>query len=349
VSARTDWTIDEIVVPATVDAPDAGDFVEAVEVGNAVEEHSIGTRDTGWSPEELLPIWQDPYERRRMVVARLDGRIVGRGTYEVQSGEPRSGWVFADVLPEHRSRGIGTALAERVERMARDEGRTVLQAFALQRMPTGGRVPAPTGFGAAPSDDDGGRFLLHRGYRLTQVERMSRLPLPAEVPALPDAPGYALEFWEGPTPQRFVDDIAVLSARMSTDAPMGEADVEPEEWDAARVRDADERNGRGGRRWITAAARHEASGRLVAFTQLAIPVDPGRPVFQWATLVLEEHRGHRLGMLVKVANLERLTRSAPGHPSVYTWNAEENTHMLRVNDALGFAAVGVASNWRRDL
>ena len=59
------------------------------------------------------------------------------------------------------------------------------------------------------------------------------------------------------------------------------------------------------------------------------------------TLVLKEHRGHRLGMLLKVANLEFLQRERPGHPAVTTFNAAENEHMLAVNDALGFVPVRV--------
>jgi len=65
--------------------------------------------------------------------------------------------------------------------------------------------------------------------------------------------------------------------------------------------------------------------------------------------VLREHRGHSLGMLLKVANLKHLERVSAGHPSIITFNAEENSHMLAVNDALGFEAVGLESAWRKDL
>jgi hypothetical protein len=68
---------------------------------------------------------------------------------------------------------------------------------------------------------------------------------------------------------------------------------------------------------------------------------------QYATLVRREFRGHRLGMLVKIANLAQLERVDPGHPSILTFNAEENRHMLDVNEALGFRAFGSAGCWRR--
>lgn len=98
---------------------------------------------------------------------------------------------------------------------------------------------------------------------------------------------------------------------------------------------------------ITAAVEHAPTRRLVAFTELSVPSEPTRPVEQQDTLVLSEHRGRRLGMLAKAANLVRLQRDHPGHPSVTTLNAEENRHMLSVNEAGGFVAVGYEGAWRK--
>jgi GNAT superfamily N-acetyltransferase len=91
------------------------------------------------------------------------------------------------------------------------------------------------------------------------------------------------------------------------------------------------------------------TGTLVGFTQLGVPADVARPVTQEDTLVLRDHRGHRLGMLLKVANLQHLERVAPGHPGVLTWNAEENRAMLDVNEAVGFVPIGYEGAWRKDL
>lgn len=48
-------------------------------------------------------------------------------------------------------------------------------------------------------------------------------------------------------------------------------------------------------------------------------------------------------MLLKVANLER---ERPGHPSVITFNAEENRHMLSVNEAVGFTPFVYEGAWK---
>ena len=91
------------------------------------------------------------------------------------------------------------------------------------------------------------------------------------------------------------------------------------------------------------------TGHLVGFTVLSVPQQAHRSAAQYATLVLREHRGHRLGMLLKVANLVHLERVSPGHPSVTTFNAEENRHMLAVNEALGFRPILVEGAFERPL
>lgn len=100
---------------------------------------------------------------------------------------------------------------------------------------------------------------------------------------------------------------------------------------------------------MTAAIEHAPTGHLVGFSSLSVPAQPHRCVAQYATLVLREHRGNRLGMLLKVANLHHLEQVAPGHPSVTTFNAEENRHMLSVNESLGFTPIGYEAAWRKDL
>ena len=63
--------------------------------------------------------------------------------------------------------------------------------------------------------------------------------------------------------------------------------------------------------------------------------------------MLRDHRGHRLGMLVKAANLVQLLRSPRDATAVTTFNAEDNRPMLDVNEALGFEAIGLEGNWQK--
>lgn len=346
------FDISELRLPDAIDgSPEATAFSEMVRVRNDIERTVIGSYDLAVEPAELLAIARNPYDTWRCFVARIDGRIVARGLYEVQGADDdaRSAWVTAEVLPEWRRRGIGGALLERFVDIARGEGRAILQGGAYH-LPggEGPQLTPPTGFGAVPAEDETVRFVTARGFRLAQVDRISRLELPSGA-ARPTAPGgYELLLWDGSTPDEHLDDMAVLHARMSTDPPLGDVDWTPEQWDAERVRENDARRGQDGRLWLTAAVRHEASGRLVGFTDLSVPPETHRPVMQMDTIVMAEHRGHRLGMLLKLANLHALDSAAPGRPAIYTWNAEENRHMLSVNESVGFVAIGYESSWRRD-
>ncbi|MFM9877249.1 MAG: GNAT family N-acetyltransferase, partial [Rhodoglobus sp.] len=258
--------------------------------------------------------------------------------------------------PAYRRQGIGSALIRGLEDFARLDQRpkTVVYHGAVD-LP-GDKLVPPTGSGSVPADDTAVRFLLKHGYRLEQVERMSRLPLP--VPDLKSllaaaiaetGPDYRLRFWIGPTPEQWRADVAVLGNRMSTDAPSAGLEEPEETWTVERVIAADERDKASPRTRFVAAAEHVPTGRLAGFTILSVPRQRERSVAQYATLVLREHRGHRLGMLLKVANLEQLERVAPGHPSVTTFNAEENRHMLSVNEALGFVPIASEGAWRKDL
>jgi len=86
-------------------------------------------------------------------------------------------------------------------------------------------------------------------------------------------------------------------------------------------------------------------GRLVAFTDLAVPLARPERAHQGGTLVLHEHRGHRLGALVKAAVLREVLASHPQVPRISTVNAEGNRPMVAVNEALGFVPAGNLSSW----
>lgn len=352
--------VEETPLPARLgDDAASDDFRASVEVRNVCEEAGYGSPDVRVSPERLLAAWNDPYAPHRHFLVRVDGRVVGRAMHERALDDGTGAcWLDVRVLPEHRGCGIGRALAEHVERVAREEGGTHAIVYAASPEGPGPRLDAASGVGSIPADNPEARFLLRRGYRLEQVVRASRLPLPvdddrlrAQLHAARRRTGasYRVHRWEGVTPARFRDDLAVLLTRMSTDAPQAGLGEPEDVWTAERVAEREGATVAGGLQLLTAAAEDASDGRLVAFTQLGVPGDPGQPVEQEDTLVLREHRGNRLGMLVKLENLDQLRQRHPGHPSVLTWNAGENRHMLAVNEAIGFAPMAHEGAWRLEL
>ena len=125
----TDFTIEKLTIPASIDAPDAAGFIEMTHVRNEVEADVVGSHMLAYEPAELLPNWQNPYEPQVCLVAKVDGRIVARGLYMPVSEEgANDAWLSVEVLPEFRCKGIGSALYEQLAGMCASEGRTVEQA-----------------------------------------------------------------------------------------------------------------------------------------------------------------------------------------------------------------------------
>jgi GNAT superfamily N-acetyltransferase len=351
-------TIDELEMPDGLDAPGADAYLAYIAVRNAVEAGVVGTQLLTPRPEELLPEYRNnPTRRRWHATASIDGDVVGRAMVTTRPRTPGVGAYFVvDVLAEHRGHGIGAALMGWVEQTSAAAGETTLKISVAHTGSTSGvRIASPTGFGDLPADDPGVRFLLRHGFTLEQVVRISVLdtaglgdrlpPLLADAQACAGE-GYRPVSWIGPTPAQWLDDLAVLRTRMSTDTPMAGLQAAPDPWDSARVVAHDERIAEAGETVLTTAVEHVETGRLVGFSEIYVP--DGRPAAtQEDTLVLREHRGRRLGMLLKVMTALDLLRTAPRVEAVVTWNAEENRPMLDVNEAMGFRAIGYEGGWQR--
>jgi GNAT superfamily N-acetyltransferase len=346
---------------ANANDPRVVDYRRAVDLRNAVEALGYGSDDFASSAEEDLPSWHREHEPRELFLAQLPHvpEPVGRGFLETRpvDGWPVA-WVAVQVLPEYRRHGIGTALADAVESAAASTGARRLLVYVVSPDAPGERMQAPTGSGSVPLANDEVRFLLARGYRLEQVERGSRLPLPLppddlarrlEHALAASGIDYRLVRWIGGTPVHRREDMATLLTRMSTDAPSAGLDEPEDLWTVERLVAQQESDAKAPVTSLTAAVEHVPSGRLVAFSELSVSDAVSRAVWQEDTLVLREHRGQGLGLLVKLGNLQQLHDERPGHPSVITFNAEENRHMLAINEQLGFLPVGYEGAWRKDL
>src|SRR3712207_1567210 len=128
-------SIDELTIPASLDAPEADDFRATVDVRNACERDGYGTREFEFTAEELLPIWQNlEHEPKRLLAARVRGEIVARGVYETQAdGDSESAWIQVQVHPDYRRLGIGTALSDRLEDMAAEAGKRKVIVYAASK------------------------------------------------------------------------------------------------------------------------------------------------------------------------------------------------------------------------
>src|SRR6185436_7778239 len=108
------------------------------------------------------------------------------------------------------------------------------------------------------------------------------------------ADGYTSITWVGDAPDDVVAEVARLEGRMVIDAPMGELKVEQEKYDADRIRGIEKSLRLRGRRHYHAAARHDATGALAAWTMIAFDAETTSHAWQQTTIVDPDHRGHRL-------------------------------------------------------
>jgi GNAT superfamily N-acetyltransferase len=243
------------------------------------------------------------------------------------------------VHPEHRRAGAGSALLDAVRRRAVEHGRARLVGEVggpFDRALPGEAFAAH--HGASSALDEVRRVL---DLRALDEERLDRL----RADAASRAASYEVVTWTGCPDEGLLEDLALLQARMSTDAPQGDLAWEPEQWDAARVRAYYERVEAVGRLVVSTAVRDLRSGRLVGNTDIGVSRFAPETGYQWNTIVLTEHRGHRLGTLLKVDNVRALREVSPATRWLHTWNAAANRHMVAINEALGFTPVERWAQW----
>jgi GNAT superfamily N-acetyltransferase len=245
--------------------------------------------------------------------------------------------VHLQVTPPRRRSGIGAALLRHAAARAAGMGRATLAGDAREGSAGEAFVRA---LGARRGITE-----IHRILDLAAVPAGKLAGLRAESQGA--ASGYCLLSWEGTVPEDYLGRVAVANAALG-DAPH-DADTEAQVWDVDRVRAGQRRVELQGQRYYTVAVQCADDGEFAGLTQLA--VDPHRPQwgFQELTAVTRPHRGHRLGLLVKVAMLDLLAEREPQLRWILTGNADGNAHMIAINALLGFQLFDRWTSWQLDV
>ena len=297
--------------------------LDLVNSGHAVDDPNVPPvsfrRFRGWWTRGFADIPQQIW-----LASDNDGALIGCYLLQTPERDNRTN-AFLDLIvaPAARRHGIGTALLGHAAGQAQQADRILLMS-------------------GARAGSAGCEFAASVGAKL-EMEEIRRIldvgpELHAKLPGLraeaePHAVGYSLRRWVGLTPDDVIDSIAALNNAMA-DAPHGENE-EPMDWDADRVRREDERAIADGIPCYSVAAIHDATGAAAALTQVYVDPDVTGWAWQGITAVVREHRGHRLGMLVKVDMLEWLAEAEPQVRHSVTFNAAPNKHMVAVNEQLG--------------
>ncbi|MER7458959.1 GNAT family N-acetyltransferase [Micromonospora sp. NPDC126480] len=278
-------------------------------------------------------------------LGRLDGVAAGHLELRLpQLDNTDNASVTLAVHPEHRRRGVGRALLAYAVEVAREHGRKRLFGDTVVALPGGPARPEAGGAFAAAA---GAHAALTEIRRRLDVAAVDHAVLDALLAAAREgATGYRVVGWPGPVPEEHVADVARLESRMNTDAPIGDLELEAENIDAGRIRAVEEVLEARGRRHYHYGAVHEATGRLVAWTMLDVSSRSPWHAWQQTTIVDPDHRGHRLGLLVKIENLRYAMAHEPELRAVDTWNAAVNEHMIAINEQLGFRPVDGWTDWQ---
>jgi len=243
------------------------------------------------------------------------------------------------VHPAGRRRGLGRALLQHAAGRAASNGRIVLNGAARDGSP-----------GEAFARVAGAKPGLAEVQRVLDIGKLEQGKLAGlRGPAERAAAGYSLVSWVGPVPEEYIEQTAAVYNGMA-DAPR-DAEISHEAWDAQRVRErVNGLRSHYGMRDYAVAARHEDTGELAGLTEVSVdPADPGWG-FQVFTVVRREHRGHRLGLLLKIAMMELLATTEPQLERIVTWNGQSNEHMIAVNEAMGYTVFGPpATGFRLDV
>ncbi len=240
---------------------------------------------------------------------------------------------YADIFvaADRRREGIGSRLLDEAVELARGARRRLLSGEAY-----------------APVDADSAAlsFVRSKGFDVVLEDGMKAVDLVAtraswRAMAAEIAPlhrDYRLVTHWDRVPDELMGGYCDINNAFVSLAPSGNADVEDEQWDEARVRNRESRTGPAGRHDVMTFAL-DSSGQVVGLSELFINETAPHRAFQGGTLVVPGHRGHRLGLAVKLANHQALVERFPGVEWMVTGNADVNVNMNAINETLGYRVV----------
>ncbi|WP_193105691.1 GNAT family N-acetyltransferase [Brachybacterium sp. FME24] len=243
--------------------------------------------------------------------------------------------VGVSVHPAHRGRGVATALVEEAVIPAiRESGRSLVEAYG--EIPVDGDPDDP----AQPVN----RLAARLGITRKNVAMCRTLALPLEDSLLEQLQAevdqkigdFRVELWDAEIPEEHLMAYGMLLRQLELDEPDEDVEHEAPDYTPERIRIMIRRLREAGTRPLIAVAV-APDGSFVGNSEVHIQQTPGTTVaWQENTLVMPEHRGHRLGLALKVATHRLLRERAPEVRAVVTWNSQVNPWMIAINEKLGY-------------
>ena len=313
-----------------VDRQDVDALHRFWEIGKAAED--------AYRPYDFYSPWEGAlttYQRgrpgfRNVLIGAYEGdTMVGRVYLNLPELD-NTHLAFADVHvhPDFQRRGVGRALAEHTVARARAEGRRSLICEAYSPL---GEEGVPLKFARAMGFTEA----LEDGIKLVDLVATEPTWDAIEREVAERIDGYTLVAWQDRVPDEQMAGYCRLGEAFNEEAPSGDLELEPEVWTEERVRRGEEQNALSGRHELAVAAI-APDGSMAGLTEIVVSKHASHRGFQSGTLVLPEHRGHALGLAMKVANHRNLRAAFPECRVLMTGNAGVNVAMNAVNERLGY-------------
>lgn len=272
-------------------------------------------------------------------LATVDGLPVGDAlVFCSERDNTHLAWLWLAIRPEHRRRGYGSALFERMVEEVRAAGRTSIGT-------DGWESERALGFAAKLGLEKKSQAIMRRQH-LQELEQSHIRKLYDEAAAA--ASDYELVRVVGRTPTDLVEAMVELVSAIN-DAPTDDLDIEDEVFTAERLAAYEDGALARGSRLYRLVARHRVTGELGGHTVVVVEAQRPAVAGQHDTAVSRAHRGHRLGLLLKAGMLLWLAEAEPQIETIDTWNAESNDHMIGVNELLGYRVMGRELQFQRSL
>jgi GNAT superfamily N-acetyltransferase len=262
-------------------------------------------------------------------LAREEGTPVGLLTVDVpQYDNTNQTWLDVKVHPDHRSRGIGSELLAYGENMTRELGRDVV-GFGGLDLPKAEAFAARHGFEQKAIEVNRRQDLAGLDWDI--VQRLYDEAVAAST-------AYELVTLTGALPDDMLEGMVAVTESIN-DAPKDDLDIEDDVFTPERLRAYEEAQEKSDRTLYRVIARAKETGELAGHTVVAVEQERPHIGEQHDTAVSRDHRGHRLGALLKSAMLLRLREAEPALTQIDTWNAESNNHMIGINEQLNYKIV----------
>nr|WP_239063063.1 GNAT family N-acetyltransferase [Streptomyces sp. SID13031] len=247
-------------------------------------------------------------------------------------------WIEVEVHPDHRSRGIGSELVRYAEQVAGELGRT---SFGL----AGWDLPKAVAF-AKRHGFEQKAVEVNRRQDIANLDWTTVQKLYDE--AVLASADYELVRITDVLPEEMLDDMVAITASIN-DAPKDDLDIEDDVFTPQRLRGYEESRRGHNQNLYRVIARHRTTGELAGHSVVTVERERPQIAEQADTAVSRDHRGHRLGALVKTAMLLWLREAEPAVTQLDTWNAESNDHMIAINEQLNYFIIARTLDYQKTL